>query len=113
MSRYVFVGQSSPVPGREAEYEDWYLKRHLPAMLQCAGVVSVRRFRCVEPQLPGTATPHRYLAIYEIDSEAPEAFVKDMLDRAIRGVLPSSGASAPGSSGVVWEELSLAGSATG
>jgi hypothetical protein len=104
MARYVFVGQSSPVPGQEAEYHDWYLSRHLPAMLQCLGVVSVRRFELTGAQLPRSATPHQFLAIYEIETEAPEAFVKDMLARAMDGRLPSSPSSAPGSSGLLWKE---------
>lgn len=104
MARYVFVGQSSPVAGREDDYNDWYLQRHLPAMLKCAGTISVRRFKLAGPQLPKTATPHRYLAIYEIETDAPEAFVKDMLARAIDGRLPASEACAPGSSGLLWEE---------
>ena len=107
MPRYVFVGHSSPVEGREAEYDDWYLNRHLPAMLQCVGVVSVRRFKCAEAQLPKTALSHRYLAIYEVETDAPENFVKDMLSRAISGRLPSSTTAATGSSGVVWQEEEL------
>ena len=66
--------------------------------------MDVRRFKLAGPQLPKTATPHRYLAIYEIETDAPEAFVKDMLARAIDGRLPASEACAPGSSGLLWEE---------
>ncbi len=92
MTRYVFVGQSSPVDGREEEYVQWYLNRHLPAMLQCAGVVSVRRFGLADSQLPGTTPACKYLAIYEIETEAARTFVEDMLRRAVSGILPSSNA---------------------
>jgi hypothetical protein len=103
MTRYVFVGHSSPVEGREDEYNDWYLQQHLPAMMQCVGVLSVRRFKCADAQLPNAATPYRYLAIYEIETDAAKSFVKDMLERAISGRLPASSSNAPGSSGVLWE----------
>lgn len=105
MARYLFVGHSSPVQGREDEYQDWYLNRHLPAMLQCMGVVSVRRFKPADAQLPGRTPQHQYLAIYEIETEAAADFVKDMISRAISGQLPSSTSSAPDSTGVVWEEI--------
>lgn len=105
MARYLFVGQSSAVPAREDEYNDWYLKLHLPAMLQCAGVVSVRRFKLATAQLPKIPQQHQYLAIYEIETDTPEVFVKDMLARAMSGRLPLSTTSTPDSSGVVWEEI--------
>jgi hypothetical protein len=105
MARYIFVGQSKPKDGRESEYEEWYLKQHLPAMLQCAGAISVRRFRCADAQLPNVQRSDAYLAIYEIETEAPRSFVEDMLSRAISGRLPTSDSQAPGSSGLIWEEL--------
>lgn len=108
MARYVFVGHSSALEGRDAEYNDWYLKRHLPALLQCPGVLSVRRFRLADAQLPKTETNFKYLAIYEIETEAPQDFVKEVLSRAISGQLPSGcAATAPGSSAVLWEQEEL------
>jgi hypothetical protein len=105
-TKYVFVGQSSAAEGKDSEFNDWYVGKHMPEMMKLAGVVSVRRFRLAGAQLPRMPTPQQYLAIYEIETDAPETFVKDMIAKAMSGQLPASGpASAPGSTGVVWEEL--------
>ncbi len=105
MTRHVFVGHSSAVEGREDEYNDWYVNYHLPALLQCPGVISVRRFKVTDAQLPNTARSFKYLAIYEVETDDPRSFVNEVLSRAATGRLPTSSTSAPGSSAVLWEEL--------
>lgn len=105
MQRYIFVAHSSAVPGREDEYNDWYVNRHLPALMQIPGVISARRYTPGEAQLGGAAPPFQYLAIIEIETDNPQTFLDEMRNRAIRGELPSSNTLAPGSTAVIWKPL--------
>lgn len=57
---------SSPVEGREDEYNDWYDNTHLREFVALPGVVSGRRFK-VSPSGPKAATS--YAAIYELDGD--------------------------------------------
>lgn len=68
MNRHVLVVQSNAVDGRDDEFNDWYDREHLPAVLTVAGFVSARRFRAA-PSVHGELPEHRYLAIYEIETD--------------------------------------------
>lgn len=48
-------------PAHEEEFNRWFVEEHFPAIVSFPGVLSGRRFRSV-------ADPHRYLAIYELES---------------------------------------------
>ena len=71
---------TQPAAGREAEYNDWYDRQHLPDVARVPGVVSAQRFDAVEME-PGPDESPRFLAIYEIDGDAGE-FVKELRSRA-------------------------------
>src|SRR5687768_15370040 len=47
-------------PDREAEFNDWYDKEHIPALAAVPGVLCARRFR-------GTGN-RKYVALYHLDS---------------------------------------------
>ena len=49
---------------KEEEWNDWYNKEHIPAILQCPGFRNVRRFKSLQGNGP------RYIAIYEIENES-------------------------------------------
>lgn len=105
MPRYVFVVHSNPVPGREDEYNDWYLKRHMPAMQALPGVVSARRYRLSPVQLGTPETAHQYVAMYEVETDQPQAFFDAMVTSSRSGRLPSSTSLAPGATVVMWEQV--------
>jgi hypothetical protein len=46
-------------PEREAEFNDWYDKEHIPALAAVPGVLCARRFR-------GTSGNRRYVALYHL-----------------------------------------------
>jgi hypothetical protein len=52
-------------PSREAEFNEWYDKIHLPDVLETPGIVRATRFVNNDPD----AGPGKFLATYEIDSE--------------------------------------------
>jgi hypothetical protein len=62
MNDVLFV-LSSAKPGRDAEYDDWYLKHHLPDMKAVPGVTDGRFYRAMDT-LPKRWT---YASRYEID----------------------------------------------
>jgi hypothetical protein len=62
MSRHLYLVFSSPVEGRESEYNEWYSNIHLRDVLKVPGFVAAQRFKQAEGA---------YLAVYEIESEDP------------------------------------------
>jgi hypothetical protein len=55
-------------PEREAEFNDWYDKEHIPALAAVPGVLCARRFR-------GTSGNRRYVALYHLAT--PEVVESD------------------------------------
>jgi hypothetical protein len=55
---------SNPLPGREAEFDDWYTDVHVRDVLRgCPGAIHVQRFRAAADQ-PVGAPRYRFLAVY-------------------------------------------------
>jgi len=94
--RYKLVVKSNPAPGQEAEYNRWYDEQHIPDVLDVPGFVSAQRFAYAETQMAPNAEPsHRYLAIYDIDTDdlpatlaafrarggTPQMVMSDAIDR--------------------------------
>jgi hypothetical protein len=68
MARHTFVVFSNPTEGREDEYNDWYDNTHLSDVLKVEGFVAAQRFKLAETD-PPQGFPHRYLALYEVESD--------------------------------------------
>lgn len=105
MARYAFVVHTNPVEGREDEYNDWYSGPHLADLRRLPGVVSARRFRIADAQIRDAASPHRYLAIYEIETDDPQSFTRELLARAGTELLATSPALAADASAYLWESI--------
>lgn len=72
MPRYVWMVSAAAKPGQEAEFNDFYDRQHVPDVLKSPGLLSCRRLRArQEPPLAG-----RYVALYEIESDNPEASIR-------------------------------------
>ena len=86
--RFMEVVASSPKPGKEAEYNEWY-DHHIKEMFEFKGMKKVRRCRCYHTLPPhGTYTDEsncpRYLTTYEFESkEALDAFWKDVVSKLV------------------------------
>jgi hypothetical protein len=68
----VFLALSNPVSGEiETEFNDWYDNVHAKEVLALDGIRSCRRFRLASAQvMPGDdVTAHRYLALYEVETD--------------------------------------------
>ena len=65
---------------REAEFNEWYDKTHIPDVLETAGFVRATRYENIEPS-EGEA---KFLATYEIETDDIEAFQKRHNDNIAR-----------------------------
>ncbi|NGY03988.1 DUF4286 family protein [Solimonas terrae] len=105
MARYVFVVHTNAVEGRDDEFNDWYSGPHLVDLRRLPGVVSARRFRIAETQVREQPSSHRYLAIYEIETDDPQGFARELRARAGTELLATSPALAADASAYLWEQI--------
>jgi hypothetical protein len=71
MAKALFLAWSSPVDeASDAEFESWYEGTHIPQVRAAIPAISaVHRYRAADvPAIPG-APAHRYLAVYELDTD--------------------------------------------
>jgi hypothetical protein len=68
MTRPTFVVFTNPTEGREDEFNNWYDNTHLSDVLKVEGFVAAQRFKLAETD-PPQEFPHRYLALYEVESD--------------------------------------------
>jgi hypothetical protein len=71
MPKYKLVVHSAPTEGNEDEYNDWYQNTHLADVTSVPGIVSAQRFKLAAEL--GAGTGHKYLAIYDIETDDLEA----------------------------------------
>ena len=64
MPKNILLAFTSPVEGRDAEFNEWYDNQHLPDVCRAPGFVSARRFKLIEGE-----SEHKYLAVYEMVSD--------------------------------------------
>jgi hypothetical protein len=81
MAKYTFVVLTNPTAGKEAEYNEWYNKIHIPDVLNVQGMVAAQRFKLADTQM-GAAPAHRYLAIYEIETDNLQETFDDLKSRS-------------------------------
>lgn len=83
MPRMIMVVELRPIDrDREDEFNDWYDNNEIPGVLATPGFISASRYVAVEPDEVDDGSTGRYLTIWEIDAESPEAAQK-MLTEAM------------------------------
>ncbi len=81
--KYTFVVLTNPTPGKDAEFNRWYNEQHIPDVLNAAGFVCAQRFKLSDVQNgPKVDQTHKYLALYEIETDDLAASLKDLQSRA-------------------------------
>jgi len=72
MTRYLFFAFSDcKDPAREDEYNEWYNTKHVPDMLEIAGMIKATRWASASDK----PNQHRkYLALYELETDDIEKF---------------------------------------
>ena len=75
MTRATLAVYTNPSdPSRDEEFNSWYNEVHLPDVLAVDGFVAATRYRVANAGIGGDGEPpHRYVALYEIESDDPQA----------------------------------------
>ncbi len=60
LAKYLYVVGMDVEPEKEKQFNEWYDKEHIPALLKVSGVKDAYRYASLD------GTP-KYLAIYELD----------------------------------------------
>jgi hypothetical protein len=79
MAKFKLVVMTDAKAGREDEYNDWYTNQHLGDIVAIPGFRSAQRFKLKDAV--GFEHRNRYLAIYEIESDDPQAVLAEMFAR--------------------------------
>lgn len=87
MAKCKLVALTTPLPGKEAEFNDWYQNTHLPEIIAIPGFQGAQRFKLVAKMMG--ADDNQYLAIYDAESDDPGALMAAM------GAMAQSGKMTP------------------
>lgn len=87
MPKVKLIALTTPLPGKEADFNDWYQNTHLREITAIPGFEGAQRFKLVA-KLAG-ADDNQYLAIYDAEVEDPGALLTGM------GALAQSGKMSP------------------
>ena len=73
MAKFIMTVRSNPVPGREAEYNEWYDRFHVPELVMTPTFVAGQRYRLADVKpfdYPGYQKPeYSYMVVYEIETD--------------------------------------------
>ena len=95
MAEYVLVVASSPKPGCEAEYAEWYDTVHLPDVCKTTGVLNGRRLIALESS-PATP-PGAQISVFDLDVDDPGSVMAEIMERTQSGEYGSSDSVDPAS----------------
>ncbi|MGI9324333.1 MAG: hypothetical protein ACR2PZ_03870 [Pseudomonadales bacterium] len=91
MAKYMLLVQSNPSPGQEYNYNQWYTQTHLPEVLEVEGFSAAQRFKVRGAPVAGSPA-HQYVALYELETEDPEAALVALSAAVERGTVHMSDA---------------------
>jgi hypothetical protein len=91
MARHTFVVLTNATEGNEDEFNEWYDHEHLQDVLAVEGFVAAQRFRLSDMD-PAQEFPHRYLALYEVETEDLAKVTLALSQAGDSGVMRISGA---------------------
>lgn len=96
MARYLLIGLHNAVAGHEEEFNRWYDDQHLYDCLATPGFVRAQRFELDDTQIvQGSSSPWRYMVIYELETDDPDATLEALVERGRSGKLVPSDALDP------------------
>lgn len=107
MREYTLIVYSNHTPGNEEAFNEWYTREHLPDVLALPGFVSARRFRVMDFKLDenGPDPTHRYVAMYNLYTDDPEAALNDLRSRVESGRIVISQTMVPDFQAVACEAI--------
>ena len=83
MAKLKMIALTTPLPGKEQDFHEWYNDKHLPELVNGLGMEGAQRYELVA-KLMGSDT-NQYLAIYDIETDDPAAFMGKMGELAQSG----------------------------
>ncbi len=90
MPKMKLVALTRPLPGREAEYHEWYNTKHLPELVNKFGMAGAQRYK-LAAKLMGN-DENEFLAIYDIEADDPMTFLSKIGAASQSGELTQSDA---------------------
>jgi hypothetical protein len=90
MARYTFVVFTTPAEGKEEEFNRWYDEVHVPEVLMVPGFTGASRL--VFTPTDHAEPRHRYLALYQIESDDPQVVLAELGRRVQAGEIHMSDA---------------------
>jgi len=92
MSEYKLVVMTSAVEGREDEFNDWYDNVHLGDICALDGFTGATRYELQD--FGENPLGHKYLAIYDMETDDADATMQNMIKAATSGEMHISEAMA-------------------
>lgn len=86
-ANYYFLSFVNGLPGREAEYDKWYLERHIHEVLAAPDFVAAQRFTLERTVTQELFHPFRYLAVYELCSDDLTRSIASLESYLVSGVM--------------------------
>jgi hypothetical protein len=77
-TRSYLIALTNPLPGKEAEFNDWYTNVHLKEVVAVDGFICGRRFKLTSAQFGGQAPQLQYMVIYEVEAGKAQAIVDNL-----------------------------------
>ena len=103
MRRFKMLVFSEPFEGRDDEFNEWYTGQHLHDLVALPGFAAAQRFKLHSVSM-GT-TLNKYLAIYDVETDDPDAAVARLLEASGTERMPLSETLLPDFYGVLYEEM--------
>ena len=77
MARHTMLVLVNAKEGRDEEFNRWYEDVHLTDILAVPGFIAARRFEAADAQMTGVPK-HRYMTLYEIETDDIAQAIKDL-----------------------------------
>jgi hypothetical protein len=105
MTKAVFVVFTNVTSSEHDDaYNDWYDNTHLADVVKVPGFLAATRYRVSDAQAKGMKPEHRYLSIYEVESDDLQGAL-DTLGRAGRAMVISEHLDGGRAAAYLYEEI--------
>jgi hypothetical protein len=91
MAKFKLIALTTPVAGKEKEFHAWYQNQHLPELVAFPGMKGAQRYK-LTAKLMGSDN-NSWLAIYDLETDDPFAFLGAVGQASAAGKLTQSDAS--------------------
>jgi hypothetical protein len=91
MRKFKLIALTTPVAGKEKEFHAWYQDRHLPQLVAFPGMKGAQRYKLTQKLMGSDSNP--WLAIYDLETDDPVAFLGAVGAAAAAGKLTQTDAS--------------------